>query len=308
MKVAVLGVSGMLGSMVLDCFASDASFKLLATARSQELIQRFQPDISNVEWRLLDAELCNVAEISNVLGDARWVVNAIGIIKHRIHDDNAVEVARAIRVNALFPHLLAQAAEKTGCRVLQIATDCVYSGSRGHYTETDNHDALDVYGKTKSLGEVFSSRVCHLRCSIIGPEPKGHVSLMDWLLHQAHNSNVNGYTNHLWNGLTTWHFARICLGVIKRDIELPQVQHIVPDGTISKAELLQYLAREYHREDIKITHIEAKTMTDRTLDTVDKSLNKILWEAAGYKDLPSIPRMVEELAKFRYRFALENVR
>lgn len=304
-KVIVLGASGMLGSMVLDYLSRGSDLQLSATARSQDLIQKFRPRLRNVQWRLLDAEGCSVEVISDVLGDAAWAINAIGVIKPYIHDDNDIEVERAVTVNAFFPHLLAHVAEQTGCRVLQIATDCVYSGRRGHYTEKDEHDPLDVYGKTKSLGEVFSTNVHHLRCSIIGPEPKGHISLMDWFLGQPPNSRVNGYTNHQWNGVTTFHFAKVCQGVIKQSLKIPHIQHVIPAGTISKAGLLQCFAREYERGDITINPGKASVVVDRTLATTNDSLNRQLWEAAGYAEQPSIPQMVAEMARFNYRFSQE---
>lgn len=301
MKVVVLGASGMLGSMVLDYLCTDSSIQLIATARSQELIQKLSTRLPDVEWRLLDAECCNLTDIVGVFNEAKWAVNAIGAIKPYIHDDNAAEVKRAVVVNALFPHLLAHAAEQSGCRVLQAATDCVFSGSRGLYTEKDNHDALDVYGKTKSLGEVYSASVRHLRCSIIGPEPKGHVSLLDWFLGQAPNSGVGGYTNHHWNGITTLHFAKVCQGIMKHGIDLPHVQHVIPAGAVSKAELLRCFGREYQRQDIAITPTEAKTVINRTLATLNDALNRQLWAIAGYAKPPTPAEMVAELARFRYR-------
>ncbi len=308
MKVVVLGASGMLGSMVLDYLATDSSFKLVATARTNESIQAFQPFTSNIEWRLLNAERCSVEEIVDIIDDAPWLINAIGVIKPYIHDDNAAEIERAVIVNALFPHQLAHAAEKTACRVLQIATDCVFSGNKGHYTEKDSHDSLDVYGKTKSLGEVYAPHMYHIRCSIIGPEPKSHVSLLDWFLRQPRQSDIQGYTNHQWNGVTTLHFARICHGIIKQDVKLPHVQHLIPSDAVSKATLLQSFAHEYHREDVVISPAEANSVIDRTLNTLNNSLNNRLWEAAGYDKLPSVQQMVAELAKFNYRFTLEKAK
>jgi dTDP-4-dehydrorhamnose reductase len=304
-KVIVLGASGMLGSMALDYLSRDSDLQLCATARSQDVIQKFRPRPDNTAWRRLDAERCTVKEIADVLGDSAWAINAIGVIKPHIHDDNAAEVERAVAVNALFPHLLARAAGQTGCRVLQISTDCVFSGRRGHYAEKDEHDPLDVYGKTKSLGEVFADSVHHLRCSIIGPEPKGHISLMDWFLRQPPDSRVNGYTNHQWNGVTTLHFAKVCQGVIKHTLKMPHIQHVIPADTVSKAELLQCFAREYERQDITITPVKTTVAADRTLATTNESLNRQLWEAAGYKEPPSVPQMVAELARFNYRFSQE---
>jgi dTDP-4-dehydrorhamnose reductase len=301
-KLVVFGASGMLGSMVLDYFCQDSSLRLLATTRCTALLQRLQTAYPNdVEWHLLDVERCSVEEITRVLSNAEWAINAIGVIKPYIHDENAVEVERAVLVNAYFPHRLAQVAAQTGCRVLQIATDCVYSGTKGRYVEKDNHDPLDVYGKTKSLGEVYSPRMNHLRCSIIGPEPRGHVSLLDWFLRQPPDGNVSGYTNHKWNGVTTLHFAKLCYGVIMNRLELPHVQHVIPTGITSKAELLRFFAKEYRREDVTITPTEAKTVIDRTLATLDDALNRQLWLAAGYHNPPSVPQMIAEMVGFQYR-------
>lgn len=305
MRVAVLGTSGMLGSMMLDYLCRNSSLKLIATVRSRDMLKKLPARFPEADWRWLDAEQCSINDIVNVLSDAKWVVNAIGVIKPYINDDNAAQVERAVTVNALFPHRLARAAEQTGCRVLQIATDCVFSGSKGKYTEKDSHDPLDVYGKTKSLGEAYSANMYHLRCSIIGPEPKGHVSLLDWFLGQPSNAGVGGYINHQWNGVTTLHFAKLCHGVIEHGLDLPHVQHVVSQGAVSKAELLQCFRREYRRQDITITPTEAQTVIDRTLATLNDTLNRRLWAVAGYEEPPSVPQMVAELAQFNYRFSLE---
>jgi dTDP-4-dehydrorhamnose reductase len=302
MKVIVLGASGMLGSMIVDYLSRDPFLKVAATVRDPELLQRFQAQLPAVEWHLLDAEQLHAQAIRTVLDDALWAINAVGVIKPYIHEDNVSEVRRALHVNACFPHRLARAAEQCGCHVLQIATDCVYSGRRGHYAEPDRHDAEDVYGKTKSLGEVDSPHVHHLRCSIIGPEPKGHVSLLDWFLGQPPHGRLNGYSNHTWNGVTTLHFARLCHAIVTQWLTLPHVQHVVPAGPLSKAQLLSCFATQYRREDLSITPTEAESVIDRTLETVNETLNRQLWRAAGYPEPPSVPQMVAELAAFDYRF------
>jgi len=304
--VVVLGASGMLGAMVLDWLARDTELTLTATARSSELLTAIQTRQPGLRVQMLDAETCTPAELATLLRGAAWAINAIGVIKPYIHDDRAAEVERATRVNALFPHLLAPAAAQTGTRILQIATDCVYSGSRGAYVESSPSDALDAYGKTKSLGEVHSPQVHHLRCSIIGPETKGHVSLLDWFLGQPQGAGVNGYTNHQWNGVTTLHFARLCHGLIQHPVALPHLQHIVPTGAISKADLLGCFARDYHRSDLTITPGEARTVIDRTLSTEAADRNRQLWAAAGYSEPPTVPQMVAELAAYDSRLSGAN--
>jgi dTDP-4-dehydrorhamnose reductase len=300
----VLGASGMLGSMVVDYLAQSGGLDLVATTRKPEHVDRLRAAVPGVRWVGLDAERAGADEVAAALGDAQWVVNAIGVIKPYIKDDNAAQVERATRVNALFPHLLAGAAKASGCRVLQIATDCVYSGQKGRYAEPDPHDALDVYGKTKSLGEVYSPAVHHLRCSIIGPEPFASVSLLHWFIRQPRGAGVNGYTNHLWNGVTTLQFARLCRGAMADGgLQLPHAQHVVPTGSLSKADMLRCFAREYGRGDVTITPGEAKVVIDRTLSTADEATNRRLWAAAGYAEPPTVPDMIAEMARFNYRLA-----
>lgn len=280
MKVVVLGTSGMLGSMVLREFAGDDTLEVTGTVRAA-----------------LDAERAGVDDLARLLDGASWAVNAIGVIKPYIRDDDAAAIERALRVNGLFPHTLARAAERCGCRVLQIATDCVYAGTTGNYREAAPHDALDVYGKTKSLGEVHSAAVHHLRCSIIGPEPKAHVSLLDWFLGQPQGAGVRGFVNHSWNGVTTLHFARLCRGIIGHDVSLPRLLHVVPAGRVSKFEMLQCFGRDYERPDITITPQEAAVVIDRTLSTEHEEVNRRVWASAGFAEPPSVPTMIADLAR-----------
>lgn len=300
-KVLILGGSGMLGSMVADYLSHDPDLEVTATARTQDLIDRLSAHIPGAAWRLFDAGSDD--DTADALAGQDYVINAIGVIKPLIHDDNAAEVERAIRINAYFPYRLAQWVDATGARVLQIATDCVYSGTKGDYVEDDAHDPLDVYGKTKSLGEVRAGHVHHLRCSIIGPEPafKPARSLLEWFLGQPENGKINGFTNHRWNGVTTLHYAKLCRGIITHDIDLPHVQHIIPAGQVTKYELVKSFAQEYRRADVSITPFEASVVIDRTLATHDDALNRTLWEAAGYAEPPTVPDMVAEMAQFAYR-------
>lgn len=298
-RVVILGTTGMLGSMLLDFFVKSGEFDIIATYRDQKVGKLLKDQYTKVDFRRFDAEKANPKSILDVIKSVEWVINAIGINKPYIHDDNAGEIERAILVNARFPYLLASAAKKTGSRVIQIATDCVYSGQKGHYIETDRHDALDIYGKTKSFGEVGSNRVYHLRCSIIGPQLKEYNSLMDWFLNQPKSAVVNGFTNHQWNGITTLHFARICRGIIKKGAKLASLQHIVPADSVDKASLLKNIAKTFKRGDIVLKRVKTRLAVDRTLSTNNIKLNQTLWQLGGYDAPPSIQNMVSELSQYK---------
>lgn len=291
-KVLILGGTGMLGSMVVDVLGRDPAMSVVATKR---LESQTVPSGSGVPFVAYDAE-ADANRIDEIASGFDWIVNCIGVIKPFIKEDDPVKTERAIVVNALFPHRLAAAAEKAGAKVLQIATDCVYSGTRGGYLENAPHDALDVYGKTKSLGEVPHPTVTHLRCSIIGPEPVHHVSLLDWFRGQPEGAKLTGFSNHKWNGITTLQFAKIAAGVIRATPTLPGSLHVVPGDVVTKADMLERFADAFGRRDLAITHAMAAIEIDRTLGSNHPEANAELWRCAGYAAAPKFDEMIAELA------------
>lgn len=295
----------MLGAMVVDVLVRRGDVRVAATVRTRAAHQRLLDLYPEVDWRELDAEQPE-RDLPRAIRGCDGVINAIGITKPRVKDDNDAQVETAIRVNGLFPRALV----RCGVPVLQIATDCVYSGAKGRYVETDLHDATDVYGKTKSLGEAHHESLLHLRCSIVGPEPTERKFLLEWLRGQSRDARLPGYVNHEWNGVTTLHFARLAAALIAKDAGhgagplLGRLQHVIPADVVSKHELLRLFAAAFDRPDLSIAAVDAPTRVDRTLSTLHPDANAALWRAAGYDSPPTIARMVAELAADRPRFSL----
>jgi len=276
-KTVILGKTGMLGSEVEKVFR-ESGLKIITPERN-----------------ILDAQNCTIENILDVINGADYIINCIGIIKPYIHKDNLNEIQRAIEVNGLFPYKLALAAQKAEMRVIQIATDCVFDGIKGGYKEDDKHNASDVYGKTKSLGEIKADNFLNLRCSVIGREQKSYLSLLEWFLNQPKGAKVKGFKNHLWNGITTNIFAKICRGIVLNNAFMPGLQHIVPSDVVSKAEMLHIFAKIFKREDIQIEDIDTQISINRTLLTNNKLQNAYLWHIGGYEKIPAIEEMIEEL-------------
>ena len=227
-----------------------------------------------------------------------FVINCIGLIKQQISDDSKEHTKLAYQINSDFPAILNEYTLRTKTPVIQIGTDCVFSGSVGLYNENSNFDCSDVYGLSKAEGENRSKSVMTIRCSIIGHEIESSVSLMDWFLSQPSSISVNGYTNHIWNGVTTLTFARVIRGIISKRTYSPGTIHLVPKGQISKFELLQILAEKFGREDIDITEFKAEIGINRTLTTLFPHKNEQLWLNAGYTQVPSIAELIQEYAEW----------
>ena len=153
MRILILGASGMLGHELLSSLSC-------------------RHDVTGAMRRPLEGEAVDAQRFETVeraLSKTRpeAVVNAIGVVKQNIE---AVQEEYAYNINAEFPHKLAAFCGRAGIRVLQISTDCVFSGDRGMYRETDQPDATDLYGKSKLAGELAGNGCITLRTSMIGLE------------------------------------------------------------------------------------------------------------------------------------------
>ncbi len=279
MKIAVFGATGMLGRAVSNELSS-FGFECVTIGRSN-----CDVDFDVFKNRLEDVDFDGFT----------YAVNCIGLITHLIDENQPSSTAQAIRLNSLFPHELAALAEQKNLKVIQIATDCVFSGVGGGYVESSIHDANDIYGKTKSLGEVKSPFLMNLRTSIIGLEERGFQSLLEWVIRQPRDSEIQGFTDRMWNGLTTVAFARIVRGIIDKNIFSPGLQHVVPADLVSKAELVRLIADEFQRQDIRIRNIGSGSARNLTLATNNPEKNRDLWVSAGYHEIPNVQGMIRGL-------------
>ena len=280
MKVLVLGHSGMLGHEMARVLKQDGVAVTTAGRTSADV----GFDVSKMDFS--DARLQGFD----------YMINCIGLTTHNINELDSASVSRAKQLNTEFPKQLARFAESSGAKVMQITTDCVFSGSKGGYLETDPHDATDVYGKTKSDGEIDSSAVMQLRCSIIGRETKGKKSLLEWVLGQPRGATVPGFTDRHWNGVTTTAFAKVVSGIILSTGFKAGTRHLIPADQITKFELVSEISKAFGRDDLEVSPKASGVAKDLTLSTIDPEFNLRLWRAAGYQSIPSIKELIAEIA------------
>lgn len=238
MRLMVLGGDGMLGHQLIASLAS--TYEVFATFHHPEGVRNTPTDVPYKESETHSYFGVDAREWPNcvrVIRDARpdAIVNAIGIIKQRESQPDAIE---NIEVNALFPHRLAKLCVSVGAKCVHFSTDCVFSGRKGSYEETDVADPVDLYGRTKLLGEVGGRGVFTLRTSFVGLELGHQVSLIEWFLRQR--EEVRGYTRATYTGFTTLEMARIVARVLSAPDELGGVYQ-VSSHPISKFELLRQL-------------------------------------------------------------------
>lgn len=259
-RILILGGDGMLGHQLWKEFSELAQFETRVTLRSD--FSRYESyQIFNQSRSYPSLDVRSLDRLLEVFTDFRpdVVINAVGIIKQRAISKDAIV---SLEINSLLPHRLALLCDAFQARLIHPSTDCVFSGRRGMYTELDEPDALDLYGRSKLLGEVTQSNALTLRTSIIGLELDRKASLLEWFLNVP--SPVRGFKKAMYNGLTTLELSRLIRRLI---IEFPNLGGLyqVSSQPISKFDLLTIIKSSFS----KATVIEPDEtfVIDRTLDS-----------------------------------------
>jgi len=280
-KVIVLGASGMLGHRLCCELAPD--FDVAATVRSPSALPA---GVLDERVRLLSGVTAEdfqslVAAVAAVRPDV--VVNCIGIIKQVAA---AADPVPSISVNALLPHRLAELSSAAGAHFVHVSTDCVFSGRKGGYTEQDVPDPVDLYGRTKQLGEVSREGATTLRTSMIGRELRTAYGLLEWFLSQK-GGTVHGFTRAIYSGFTTAALSREIGALIRRDSPLDGIWHVAADP-INKYDLLTQI------RDAFGLHVTIEPDDDFFCD---RSLDDRRYRAETGSSHPLWPDMIDELAQ-----------
>jgi len=191
-----------------------------------------------------------------------------------------------VRINSLYPHVLHRLCRARGVRLVHVSTDCVFSGRKGAYRESDPSDAEDVYGRSKFLGEVAGPGAVTLRTSIIGRELSVERGLVEWFLSQR-GRKVKGFTKAVFSGLTTLELSKVIRRVLADWVELEGLYHVAAEP-VTKFDLLK-LIRDVYRLDVEIEPDDSLAC-DRSLD------GSRFREATGYV-APSWPEMIRAMAE-----------
>ena len=284
-KVLVIGSNGMLGSTITKYF-------YLQSVEVTEANRNGSPVIRENSFINFDIFKDPLETLRPVNSNFDFVLNCSGLIKHKI-----VEGEKAMVVNGEFPQQLASMFGRSA-RIIQIATDCVFSGKGLNYTEASEKDATDVYGVSKIAGEVQSNNFLNLRTSVIGLEIEAKIELLEWVIKAPAGEVLNGFTNHFWNGITTLAFAKVILGIIRSGNFEAGTLHLIPANSTSKAELIRLIALNFNRNDLTILDTLGPQSIDRTLSTLHPNKNKRLWADAGYLKIPTIEDMIREYAEW----------
>ncbi len=284
MKILVMGATGLLGNAMMRYLSEDSALEVYGTARAADAGKYFAPAIG--QRIITGIDVMDHQVVADIIAKVKpdVTINCIGLVKQR---PEASDPLKTIPLNSLLPHLLAKLTGDIGGRFIHISTDCVFSGNKGNYLESDASDATDLYGRSKFLGEVDYPNALTLRTSYIGHELSTSFGLVGWFL--AQEGTTNGFTRAIYSGVPTVELARVVKEFILPNSALHGLYHVA-SAPIDKYTLLQLMAAAY-KKNIEIIPKDALA--------IDRSLNADKFRAATGYVAPAWPDLVERMTAFK---------
>lgn len=281
MRVLIFGVGGMLGHKLYQQLRPD--LKVFGTIRTDfSMVSGFGVFDKNSIIENIDVTDIDAVRTAVVNSKPDIVINAVGVVKQLPEAQDAINT---LNINSVFPQRLARLSDEHGFRLITLSTDCVFSGDKGNYSESELADARDLYGISKFLSEVTGDNCLTIRTSIIGRELTTGHSLVEWFLGNRGKS-VKGYVNAIYSGFPTIVLADIISDIIRNQAGLSGLYHLSSDS-ISKFDLL-FLLNKYYEARVTIEPSEDLTI-DRSLDS------SAFRQATGFTPL-TWEQMIEKMA------------
>lgn len=278
LKILILGASGMIGHALFKYFLP--RYETIGTLRGSPKDYNYE----NFDNLIDHVDIRNFDNVKSIIANTKpnVVINCIGIVKQI---SESIKISDQIYLNSLIPHLLAELSISMGFRSINLSTDCVFSGSRGDYTEADIPDASDIYGLTKILGEVNNESGLTIRTSTIGLELSHQHGLVEWFL--SCRGDIQGFDNAIYSGLTTLELAKYLEYILNYQPDITGVFQMAAKK-ITKYDLLKRLSVALNKTDVSILK-NVDFECDRSL------VGSRLEELTGYK-VSSWDSMIDDLS------------
>jgi len=281
MRILILGGDGMLGHQLFKHLSKEHEVKV-TLRQNLSAYEKFNLFFSDNTFAGIDVRATE--QLLEVFEEfqPQAIVNAVGIIKQRLSSKESIP---SLEINSLFPHRLAILCKGIGARMIHFSTDCVFSGKKGNYREEDPSDAVDLYGKSKYLGEVNEQHCLTFRKSMIGRELSRKKSLMEWFLCQR--GSIKGFKKAMFSGFTTQELSRIIETILIQYPTASGIYHVSSDP-ISKYDLLSLINKRLE--------LPIQIIPDESFEC-DRSLDSSKFRKEFNYNPPTWEKMVEELCE-----------
>jgi dTDP-4-dehydrorhamnose reductase len=224
MRFLVLGSKGQLGSRIVEDLNA---FGAYVYGSSKD-----------------DVDICDYKQMKLLIEEIqpKTIINCAAYNNVEAAEDNW---EAAYEVNSKAPEYLAELANKASAKLVHYSTDYVFDGSaNAPYREADETNPINVYGKSKLLGELAVEQIAKrhliLRTSwLYSKIPQNFISR--FLEKTKFNSTINVVENEISIPTSARLIVDLTLKALERDVE--GLYHITSSGQCSRLEFAEFIVK-----------------------------------------------------------------
>jgi len=279
MIVGITGASGMLGSALIAHLSK--SYRVFATSRGRGV------EGKNIKWECFN--LTDIILLTEWLETIRpdVVIHCAAITNVDLCEDN-VKLATKLHIETT--ELIANFLDSYGGRLIYISTDSVFDGDKqGAYSESDLVNPLNVYAKTKMMGEKSVQSMNNglvLRTNIIGWTQEGKTSFVEWVVDRLNdNTPLNLFYDVYFSPLTVYDLSFIIEKIIEKPIY--GLYHCGSRDNISKYDFGKKMAEIFQLSDSNINRVSVDSVDFKASRPKNMALNSDKLSDKLQYDIPS---------------------
>jgi len=297
MKVGVTGANGMLGSSLITYLSK--SYRVFATSQIKGV------EGKNIEWDCFD--LTDITLLNEWLEKTKLdvIIHCAAIVNVDLCEDN-VKLAEKLHIETT--EVMANYLDSNGGRLIYISTDSVFDGEKqGAYSESDLVSPLNVYAKTKIMGEKSAQSMNNglvLRTNIIGWTQEDKTSFAEWVLNRLNdNAPLNLFYDVYFSPLTVYDLSFIIEKIIEKPIL--GLYHCGSRDNISKYDFGKKMAEIFQLSDSNINRVSVDSMDFKASRPKNMALNSDKLSDKLQYDIPSAIDSIVHM-KNQYDTQLKN--
>ena len=290
--ILIFGSTGMLGTKLYE-ESKERTYKTIGVSRNG---QDKSIDIRD-ETAVTNLILCCRPDI---------IINSAALVSHSICES---EPTLAYSVNARPVKIMAQVANKTGARLVQISTDNYYSGDGNKpHKEEDPITISSEYARTKFAGETFAlnhNDSLVIRTNITGFRADSDIiSFIEWAVTSLHSKKkFNLFYDYFASTISTHQAAKVIYDVL--ECEFRGRLNIACREVASKWEFVEAFAQEAGLSIELAQHASVHDILSARSESIGLDVTRA--EQLLKRQLPTLKEVVSQLAhEYTHHYGKEN--
>jgi dTDP-4-dehydrorhamnose reductase len=291
LKILVIGSTGLLGSKLTPKL--DKLYEIYPTYNTNQLEHNNSIKVNILVHRQIE---------KNIIELKPDVIIHLAAMTHVDNCEKNPELTYQVNTQSTINIL--KNAEKTSSQLVFLSTDYVFNGEKGNYSERDQPDPINIYGKTKYEAEkaILHSEIesTIIRTSVMyGNTPgSGKTNFVIWVINQLMEKKpISIITDQTVSPTYNQNLANMITEIVER--KLTGIYNLSGDTQINRFDFSKKIAEQFELDKNLIT----PTISEKMLWIAKRPKNSTLLNNKASNTLYNKPEKLEDsLKKLKMEF------